>query len=80
MCCVRVLSVRVSGDEKKTADIDAIVEECITKLLSVKSQRPGTEVALPGEDIAAVVKRAREVFLAQPMLLEVRFRTVVLYV
>lgn len=52
-------------------DIDAIVEDCITKLLSVKSQRPGTEVALPGEDIAIVVKRAREVFLAQPMLLEV---------
>lgn len=47
------------------------MEECITKLLSVKSQRPGTEVALPGEDIAIVVKRAREVFLAQPMLLEV---------
>ena len=47
------------------------MEDCITKLLSVKSQRPGTEVALPGEDIAIVVKRAREVFLAQPMLLEV---------
>ncbi|CBJ26077.1 serine/threonine-protein phosphatase PP1 [Ectocarpus siliculosus] len=66
-----------SGDEQSPeveapVDVDAIVEECIAKLLSVKSQRPGTEVALPGEDIAIVVKRAREVFLAQPMLLEVR--------
>ncbi|CAB1121107.1 unnamed protein product [Ectocarpus sp. CCAP 1310/34] len=65
-----------SGDEQspevEAVDVDAIVEECIAKLLSVKSQRPGTEVALPGEDIAIVVKRAREVFLAQPMLLEVR--------
>ncbi|CAM9641177.1 unnamed protein product [Ascophyllum nodosum] len=53
-------------------DIDAVVEDCISKLMSVKSMRPGTEVALPGNDIAIVVKRAREVFLAQPMLLEVR--------
>ena len=52
-------------------DIDAVVEDCISKLMSVKSMRPGTEVALPGNDIAIVVKRAREVFLAQPMLLEV---------
>lgn len=61
-----------STKQQAAVDIDAIVEECIAKLLSVKSQRPGTEVALPGEDIAIVVKRAREVFLAQPMLLEVR--------
>lgn len=52
-------------------DVDAVVEECIDKLLSVKCMRPGTEVILPAEDIAVVVKRAREVFLAQPMLLEV---------
>lgn len=52
-------------------DVDAVVEECIDKLLSVKCMRPGTEVVLPAEDIAIVVKRAREVFLAQPMLLEV---------
>lgn len=33
--------------------------------------RPGTEVALPAADITLVVQQAREVFLAQPMLLEV---------
>ena len=52
-------------------DVDAVVEECIDKLLSVKCMRPGTEVILPAEDIAIVVKRAREVFLSQPMMLKV---------
>lgn len=56
---------------RAAVDVGEVVERCIAKLLSVKSMRPGTEVALPGDDIAVVVKRAREVFLAQPMLLEV---------
>lgn len=47
------------------------VDECISKLLSVRSSPPGTEVSLPEEFIIKVVKAAREVFLMQPMLLEI---------
>jgi Serine-threonine protein phosphatase N-terminal domain len=48
------------------------LDDCITKLLSVKSQRPGTEVSLPEADISKIVQRSRALFLEQPMLLEVR--------
>ena len=66
------LSHRVYHYHVPTAvDIDEVVEGCISKLMSVKSMRPGTEVALTADEIAVVVKRAREVFLSQPMLLEV---------
>ncbi|CAM9348469.1 unnamed protein product, partial [Sphacelaria rigidula] len=54
-----------------TDNIDEVVNRCIEKLLAVMSMRPGTEVALPAADITLVVQQAREVFLAQPMLLEV---------
>lgn len=48
-----------------------LVDRCMEKLLAVKSMRPGTEVTLCVDDITSVVLRARELFLAQPMLLEV---------
>jgi len=47
------------------------VDDCIAKLLSVRSSTPGTEVNLPEEAIIRVVKAARETFLQQPMLLEI---------
>lgn len=68
-CLLTKISIVTPGN---TVDVDAAVEECIRKLLSVKCMRPGTEVALPAEDIAIVVKQAREAFLAQPMMLKVR--------
>ncbi|CAN0327583.1 unnamed protein product, partial [Discosporangium mesarthrocarpum] len=55
-----------------SAEEMVMVDRCITKLVAVKSMRPGTEVCLPEEDIMRIVKRSREVFLSQPMLLEVR--------
>ncbi|CAM9634844.1 unnamed protein product [Phaeothamnion confervicola] len=48
-----------------------IVDASIEKLVEVKLQRPGTEVQLPEADIVRIVRRCREVFLQQPMLLEV---------
>lgn len=61
---------RVCGGASES--VVEVVDRCIANLLAVKSMRPGTEVNLPGADITTVVQRAREVFLAQPMLLEVR--------
>mmetsp|Transcript_14724 Transcript_14724/g.22208 ORF Transcript_14724/g.22208 Transcript_14724/m.22208 type:complete len:301 (-) Transcript_14724:177-1079(-) len=49
-------------------DIDA----AITQLLSVIDDLPGTEVSLPEDVIMKVVRAARDIFLLQPMLLEVK--------
>ena len=58
--------------ENDQALLSREVDECIARLLSVKTQRPGTEVALPEADISKIVQRSRALFLDQPMLLEVR--------
>jgi len=47
-------------------DIDKIIE----KLLSVKGSKPGKQVNLLENEIAFVVNKAREVFISQPILLE----------
>jgi serine/threonine-protein phosphatase PP1 catalytic subunit len=52
--------------------MDAEVDQAIRSLLSVKSSPPGTEVNLSEELIVKIVRAAREIFLQQPMLLEVR--------
>jgi len=49
-----------------------MVDACIAKLLTVRTEQPGSEVVLPEEDIVALCRKAREIFLSQPMLLEVR--------
>lgn len=54
-----------------SGNLAEVVDRCLSGLVAVKTSRPGTEVPLKEDDIAIVVKRAREVFLAQPMLLEV---------
>ena len=48
-------------------DIDA----SISTLLSVINEPPGTEVVLPEETIVKICRQARDVFLNQPMLLEI---------
>ena len=48
-------------------DLDIAIE----KLLSVKNNHPGTEVNLPEELIIKIVRASRELFMQQPMLLEV---------
>mmetsp|Transcript_20985 Transcript_20985/g.30276 ORF Transcript_20985/g.30276 Transcript_20985/m.30276 type:complete len:301 (+) Transcript_20985:133-1035(+) len=50
-----------------SVDIDA----AITQLLSVIDDLPGTEVSLPEDVITKIVRAARDIFLLQPMLLEV---------
>ncbi|CAM9169476.1 unnamed protein product [Chrysoparadoxa australica] len=52
-------------------ELKVVVDESITKLLAVKSMRPGTEVTLKEEHISLIVRASRSVFLGQPMLLEV---------
>jgi serine/threonine-protein phosphatase PP1 catalytic subunit len=47
------------------------LDGAISSLLSVKSSPPGTEVNLPEDQIIKVVRAAREVFLSQPVLVEV---------
>jgi serine/threonine-protein phosphatase PP1 catalytic subunit len=50
---------------------DSEVDNAIKTLLSVKSSPPGTEVNLPEDLIVRIVRAAREIFLQQPMLLEI---------
>jgi len=47
------------------------VDECIDKLLACRNALPGTEVNLPEESIIRIVRTARDIFLQQPMLLEI---------
>ena len=46
------------------------VDSVISRLLSLRGQRPGKELALTDEDLRQLCTRARAVFLSQPMLLE----------
>eukprot|EP00598_Pedospumella_elongata_P006227 CAMPEP_0184983522 /NCGR_PEP_ID=MMETSP1098-20130426/12696_1 /TAXON_ID=89044 /ORGANISM="Spumella elongata, Strain CCAP 955/1" /LENGTH=305 /DNA_ID=CAMNT_0027507349 /DNA_START=169 /DNA_END=1086 /DNA_ORIENTATION=- len=52
--------------------MDTEVDQAIRSLLSVKNSPPGTEVNLSEDLIVKLVRAAREIFLQQPMLLEVR--------
>ena len=47
------------------------LDEVISKLVDVSSCRPGTLVKLPFETIQAILTKAREIFMEQPMLLEI---------
>lgn len=47
-------------------DVDAI----IAKLLSVRGARPGKQVALQESEIRGLCIKSREVFMQQPILLE----------
>lgn len=51
--------------------LDTDVDSAIKQLLSVKNSLPGTEVNLTEDLIVKIVRNAREVFLQQPMLIEV---------
>lgn len=47
-------------------DVDSIIE----RLLSVLSQRPGKQVNLEGREIKQLCIKSREIFISQPVLLE----------
>mmetsp|Transcript_24483 Transcript_24483/g.21664 ORF Transcript_24483/g.21664 Transcript_24483/m.21664 type:complete len:99 (+) Transcript_24483:142-438(+) len=49
---------------------DVDVDKTIAKLLEVKNQKPGKQVNLPENDILALANKAREIFIKQPILLE----------
>lgn len=51
-------------------DID--VDAAISTLMSASTQPPGTEVNLPEEQICKIVRAVRQIFMQQPMLIEIR--------
>jgi serine/threonine-protein phosphatase PP1 catalytic subunit len=51
-------------------DID--VDAAIATLLSASSHPPGTEVNLPEDQICKIVRMCRQIFMQQPMLLEIK--------
>ncbi|THD24753.1 Serine/threonine-protein phosphatase [Fasciola hepatica] len=49
---------------------DFSVDAFIERLLEVRCSRPGTQVEMKEEEIRYVCEKSREIFLAQPILLE----------
>lgn len=47
-------------------DIDSVIE----RLLSVRNSRPGKQVQLEEREIRALCMKSREIFITQPVLLE----------
>lgn len=54
-----------------TDGITELVDKVIGQLLSVRNSLPGTEVHVREDEIIRIVRAAREIFMRQPMLLEV---------
>lgn len=48
------------------------IDDVLSCLLKARSCKPGTFVKLKVDDINGILSKAREVFLSQPMLLEVK--------
>jgi serine/threonine-protein phosphatase PP1 catalytic subunit len=55
-----------SSSALEPMDVDSIIE----KLLSVRGARPGKQVNLSEDEIRGLCLHSREVFLSQPILLE----------
>ena len=58
-----------SSSGVSSADLD--VDDVITKLLEVRGSRPGKQVNLSEAEIRGLCTSAREVFMSQPVLLEI---------
>ncbi|GAB9471490.1 hypothetical protein Gpo141_00008699, partial [Globisporangium polare] len=56
----------MASSSLEAIDVDGIIE----KLLSVRGARPGKQVNLGENEIRGLCMHAREVFLSQPILLE----------
>jgi serine/threonine-protein phosphatase PP1 catalytic subunit len=53
---------------QQTTDID--VDSIIVRLLEVRGSRPGRQVQLTENEIRGLCVKAREIFMSQPILLE----------
>ena len=53
---------------QQTPDID--VDSVIQRLLEVRGSRPGRQVQLTEQEIKGLCVKAREIFMSQPILLE----------
>lgn len=56
------------SDTEEISKIDDIIE----RLLSVRSFKPGKEVTLKASEIRELCLKSREIFLSQPVLLELK--------
>ena len=54
-------------DQKNSLDIDRILD----KLLEVRGSKPGKQVNLSEKDIRSLCIKARDIFIDQPILLEI---------
>jgi serine/threonine-protein phosphatase PP1 catalytic subunit len=52
------------------ATVDHEVDAIIDKLLSVRGSKPGKQVTLTEREVTSLCNKSREVFLSQPILLE----------
>lgn len=51
-------------------NLDIDVNDIIERLLSVRNSRPGKQVNLEEREIRALCLKSREIFISQPVLLE----------
>jgi serine/threonine-protein phosphatase PP1 catalytic subunit len=51
---------------------DLDIDAAIATFLSAKNHPPGTEVNLPEEQICKIIRASRQVFMQQPMLIEIK--------
>lgn len=54
----------------KPAEVEIDIDKIITKLLSVRRNKPGKLVNLTEQEIKGLCFKSQQVFLSQPMLLE----------
>jgi len=59
-----------NGNAAKVAEIQLDVDKVIEKLLEVRGKRPGKQVNLTEQEIRNLCLKSREIFISQPILLE----------
>ena len=52
------------------SSLDIDVDKIISKLLEVRGSKPGKQVNLTENEIKGLCNKAREIFISQPILLE----------
>ena len=52
------------------AEAELNIDEMITRLLEVRGGRPGKTVQMTESEVRALCVKSREIFLSQPILLE----------